>query len=83
MSFELTPLEEARVKLAQAAGLRLDAIGHADLALIVALSTIYFFNFTAAGFLIWNRNYPPLKSKYPFLMASCILAMFMWFLGDL
>ncbi|KAJ2763854.1 hypothetical protein IWQ56_003782 [Coemansia nantahalensis] len=83
MSFELTPQEQARVQLAQLAGVKLDPIGYGDLAMIVVLSTIYLFNFVAAGFLVWNRSYPPLKSKYPFLMASCILAMFMWFLGDL
>ncbi|KAJ2716807.1 hypothetical protein H4R19_000413 [Coemansia spiralis] len=83
MSFELTAQEQARVKLALLAGVKLDPVGHGDLALVVVLSTIYLFNFVSAGFLIWNRNYPPLKSKYPFLMASCILAMFMWFLGDL
>ncbi|KAJ2781471.1 hypothetical protein H4R18_002845 [Coemansia javaensis] len=83
MSFAFTEQEAARVRLARLIGITLDPIGRGDLALIVVLSTIYLFNFCSVGFLICNRNYPPLKSKYPFLMSACVLAMFLWFLGDL
>ncbi|KAJ2078221.1 hypothetical protein H4R24_004626 [Coemansia sp. RSA 988] len=83
MSFELTHQEQTRVELALLGGIKLDPIGHGDLVVIVILSLTYFLNFIAVGYLIWNRNYPPLKSKYPFLMSSCFLAMFIWFLGDI
>ncbi|KAJ1806506.1 hypothetical protein LPJ75_005039, partial [Coemansia sp. RSA 2598] len=83
MSFELTASEQKRIMLAKLAGIKLDYIGHADLAVIIILSIVYFIDFLAIGFILWNKSYAPLKSKYPILMSSCILAMFIWFLGDL
>ncbi|KAJ2058242.1 hypothetical protein GGI17_005156 [Coemansia sp. S146] len=83
MSFEFTPDEHRRVILAQLAGIKLDPIGHADLAVVATLGTVYFIDFIAVSFLLWNRKYAPLKSKYPILMSCCLLAMFIWFLGDL
>ncbi|KAJ2354962.1 hypothetical protein IWW50_004421 [Coemansia erecta] len=83
MAFEYTQQEQMRVKLAMLGGVQLDPIGHADLAVIAVLSSVYFMNFIAIVFLVWNRNYPPLKSKYPFLMAANMVAMFIFFLGDL
>ncbi|KAJ2156612.1 hypothetical protein IW139_005425, partial [Coemansia sp. RSA 353] len=83
MSFEFTPQEQTRVQLAHLGGVQLDPIGHADLAVIAVLSSVYFVNFAAVAFLVWNRNYPPLKSKYPFLMAAIMISMFIYFLGDL
>ncbi|KAJ2741343.1 hypothetical protein GGI20_005252 [Coemansia sp. BCRC 34301] len=83
MSFEFTPDEQRRVVLAQLAGIKLDPIGHADLAVVATLGTVYFIDFIAVGFLLWNRKYAPLKSKYPILMSCCLLGMFIWFLGDL
>ncbi|KAJ2139221.1 hypothetical protein IW136_002912 [Coemansia sp. RSA 678] len=83
MSFEFTPQEQTRVQLAHLGGVQLDPIGHADLAVIAVLCSVYFVNFAAVAFLLWNRNYPPLKSKYPFLMAAIMISMFIYFLGDL
>ncbi|KAI9503851.1 hypothetical protein GGI25_005767 [Coemansia spiralis] len=83
MSFEYTNDEKERVELASFVGIKLDPIGHADLAVVVTLSIVYFIDFLAVGYLLWNRKYPPLKSKYPILMSSCILSLFVWFLGDL
>ncbi|KAJ2891834.1 hypothetical protein GGI21_005758, partial [Coemansia aciculifera] len=83
MSFEFTPDEHRRVLLAQLAGIKLDPIGHADLAVVATLGTVYFIDFVAVAFLLWNRKYAPLKSKYPILMSCCLLSMFIWFLGDL
>ncbi|KAJ2456867.1 hypothetical protein GGF42_003012 [Coemansia sp. RSA 2424] len=83
MSFEFTPDEQRRVALAQLAGIKLDPIGHADLAVVATLGTVYFIDFIAVAFLLWNRKYAPLKSKYPILMSCCLLSMFIWFLGDL
>ncbi|KAJ2519579.1 hypothetical protein GGI11_001154 [Coemansia sp. RSA 2049] len=83
MSFEYTTDEQERVLVARFLGVKLDPIGHADLAVVIILSILYFFNAAAVVFLLWNRNYPPLKSKYPILMSSCVGALFVWFLGDL
>ncbi|KAJ2695012.1 hypothetical protein H4218_005382 [Coemansia sp. IMI 209128] len=54
MSFEFTPDEHRRVFLAQLAGIELDPIGHADLAVVVILGTVYFIDFIAVSFLLWN-----------------------------
>ncbi|KAI8320911.1 hypothetical protein GQ54DRAFT_248670, partial [Martensiomyces pterosporus] len=75
--------ERRRVAFAALAGIKLDPIGHADLATIVLLSIVYTFDLCAIAFLLWNRNYAPLKSKYPILMSLCLVGMFVWFLGDL
>ncbi|KAJ1800216.1 hypothetical protein LPJ59_001255 [Coemansia sp. RSA 2399] len=83
MSFEYTPAEQERVQVAEFLGIKLDPIGHADLAVVVILSIVYFVDILSVCFLLWNRNFPPLKSKYPILMSSCMLALFVWFLGDL
>ncbi|KAJ2553831.1 hypothetical protein EV175_002796 [Coemansia sp. RSA 1933] len=83
MSFEYTPDEQKRVQVAEFLGINLDPIGHADLAVVVILSIVYFVDILSVCFLLWNRNFPPLKSKYPILMSSCMLALFVWFLGDL
>ncbi|KAJ1830205.1 hypothetical protein LPJ63_005078 [Coemansia sp. RSA 2711] len=83
MSFEFTQQEKTRVTLAMLGGVKLDPIGHIDLAVIVVLSLVYLVNFIAVAFLIYNRNYPPLKSKYPFLMGTIMVSMFVYFLGDL
>ncbi|KAJ1644979.1 hypothetical protein J3B02_000825 [Coemansia erecta] len=83
MSFEFTASEHKRIMLAKLAGIQLDYIGHADLAVIIILSIVYLTDFLAVAFILWHKSYAPLKSKYPILMSSCILAMFIWFLGDL
>ncbi|KAJ1723913.1 hypothetical protein LPJ53_001766 [Coemansia erecta] len=83
MSFEFTENERKRVLLAKLAGVTLDPIGHADLAVIIVLGIVYLVDFIAIGFILWNRSYAPIKSKYPLMMSTCILAMFIWFLGDL
>ncbi|PIA15371.1 hypothetical protein COEREDRAFT_16241 [Coemansia reversa NRRL 1564] len=51
--------------------------------LIIVISTVYFIDIIAVIFLLWNRQYPPLKSKNPVLMACALCSCICWFIGDL
>ncbi|KAJ1962512.1 hypothetical protein GGI12_002610 [Dipsacomyces acuminosporus] len=82
-AFSLTPQEKDRMLTASMIGYTLDPISHKDLALIIAISSVYAFNLLAVVFLLWNRNYPPLKSKGPVLMSFALLSCICWFIGDL
>ncbi|KAJ2778921.1 hypothetical protein H4R18_004313 [Coemansia javaensis] len=83
MSFSLTQAERDRVAAAAALGIHLDPIGRKDLALVVVISAVYGVDLVAVGFLLWHRNWPPLKSKSPLLMAAGYVACVCWFVGDL
>ncbi|KAJ2103678.1 hypothetical protein GGI09_000541 [Coemansia sp. S100] len=82
-SFAYTPAEQNRVKLAAALGYHLDPISYKDLALIITISVVYGIDLLAVIFMLWNRNYPPLKSKRPLLMAAAFASCVCWFIGDL
>ncbi|KAJ2688764.1 hypothetical protein IWW39_001979 [Coemansia spiralis] len=82
-SFAFTPSEQSRVKVAAALGYHLDPISYKDLALIITISVVYGIDLLAVGFMLWNRNYPPLKSKRPLLMAAALASCICWFIGDL
>ncbi|KAJ1958748.1 hypothetical protein EC988_000115 [Linderina pennispora] len=83
MSFSLTPKEQNRVEIAGLLGYHLDPIGKNELALLVVFAFIYAIDLLAVVFLIWNRNYPPLKSKSPMIMVGVYISFVLWFIGDL
>ncbi|KAJ2743403.1 hypothetical protein GGI20_003765 [Coemansia sp. BCRC 34301] len=83
MSFAFTVAEQNRVKVAAALGYHLDPISYKDLGLIIAISVMYGIDLLAVIFMLWNRNYPPLKSKRPLLMAAAFASCVCWFIGDL
>ncbi|ORX69406.1 hypothetical protein DL89DRAFT_267639 [Linderina pennispora] len=83
MQFDFTPAEHRRVEIAKAIGIHMDPIGHKDLAMIISISIIYAFNLSWTAFMIKNRNYPPIKSKYPKLMGIIMVSLAIWFIGDL
>ncbi|KAJ2660820.1 hypothetical protein IW148_003619 [Coemansia sp. RSA 1199] len=83
MTFSLTAEEQNRVKLAALLGHKLDPIGHKDMALIIAISAVYGISLVAVIFMLWNKKYPPLKSKSPILMAFAYISCVFWFVGDL
>ncbi|KAJ2892757.1 hypothetical protein IWW38_003096, partial [Coemansia aciculifera] len=83
MSFAYTVAEQNRVKTAAALGYHLDPISYKDLGLIIAISVVYGIDLLAVIFMLWNRNYPPLKSKRPLLMAAAFVSCVCWFIGDL
>ncbi|KAJ2216792.1 hypothetical protein EV179_001082 [Coemansia sp. RSA 487] len=75
--------EEARVRLAKLLGYSLDPISKKDMAMIIVISAVYGIDLFAVIFMLWNRRYPPLKSKGPLLMAAAYIACVFWFIGDL
>ncbi|KAJ2414063.1 hypothetical protein GGI10_002641 [Coemansia sp. RSA 2530] len=83
MSFSVTPQEIIRVKLLLFGGKKLDPRGAPDLIMVFVFLAIYLFNFAAVLFMLWNRKYPPLKSKNPVLMTCIFLSSIFWFAGDL
>ncbi|KAJ2458072.1 hypothetical protein GGF42_002299 [Coemansia sp. RSA 2424] len=83
MSFAFTVAEQNRVKVAATLGYHLDPISYKDLGLIIAISVLYGIDLLAVIFMLWNRNYPPLKSKRPLLMAAAFASCVCWFIGDL
>ncbi|KAJ2660720.1 hypothetical protein IWW48_002817 [Coemansia sp. RSA 1200] len=83
MSFSLTPEEEARVRLAELLGYTLDPISKKDMAMIIVISVVYGIDLLAVIYMLWNRHYPPLKSKSPLLMAFAYMSCVCWFIGDL
>ncbi|KAJ2748145.1 hypothetical protein H4S06_005047, partial [Coemansia sp. BCRC 34490] len=76
-------LEQKRVLAATSMGIELDPRNTADLVVVVLLSCIFAINLVAVVFLIFNRKYPPLKSKSPVLMVIMFVASVFWFVGDL
>ncbi|KAJ2513912.1 hypothetical protein H4217_006061, partial [Coemansia sp. RSA 1939] len=83
LSFGTTESEEQRVLAGGALGLAVDPRGTADIAMITAISAVYGIDAVAVGYLLWNRRYPPLRSKSPAIMAGCMAAAVLWFAGDI
>ncbi|KAJ1899717.1 hypothetical protein LPJ66_001933 [Kickxella alabastrina] len=83
ISFTVLDSELQRQKIAEMMDLALDPRGKADAIMVIVLSSIYFVDFLAVAFLLWNRNYPPLKSKGPILMTLMMASSAFWFVGDL
>ncbi|KAJ2371424.1 hypothetical protein GGI05_007822, partial [Coemansia sp. RSA 2603] len=83
LAFSVTDKEHYRQQLAKMAGIDLDPRGGGDAALIVVFSIIYAFGLVAVMFMLWNRNYPPLKSKNPAIMALVMACAWIWFGSEL
>ncbi|KAI7833624.1 hypothetical protein BX661DRAFT_177244 [Kickxella alabastrina] len=83
MPFTLTPEEIDRIEVAEFLGIRLDPVGYIDLSTIIVISTKYFLEFFVFCFMLYNRNYPPLKVKNVPIMFSLYFGGFTWFLGDI
>ncbi|KAJ2835323.1 hypothetical protein FBU31_001653 [Coemansia sp. 'formosensis'] len=75
-------VEDRRAAAALSLGISLDKRSTADLAIVIAISVIYFIDLLAVLFMLWNRKYPPIKAKSPVLMASLFIACALWFVGD-
>ncbi|KAJ2361955.1 hypothetical protein H4S01_005024 [Coemansia sp. RSA 2610] len=83
MGFPDAAFEQQRVEAAALLNMRLDARTRGDLAVIVLLAAVYFIDLVAVAFMLWNRKYPPLKSKGPVLMAALFVCSVFWFIGDI
>ncbi|KAJ2448017.1 hypothetical protein EV183_005636 [Coemansia sp. RSA 2336] len=83
MAFPNAEVENQRVETAAALGLSLDPRSKGDLAVVTVLSVIYGLDLIAIALLLWNRKYPPIKSKGPYMMTCLFLCSAFWFIGDL
>ncbi|KAJ2695006.1 hypothetical protein H4218_005376 [Coemansia sp. IMI 209128] len=83
MSFSVTRSELIRVIAAYSHGLSLDPRQAADLIMDILISLLYFFQFIGVVFMLWNREYPPIKAKNPVLMTCVFVSSLMWFIGDI
>ncbi|KAJ2115125.1 hypothetical protein IW146_002555 [Coemansia sp. RSA 922] len=83
MSFSVTAEEEARVQIFKSQGMVLEPRQAADLIAVIVITVIYFFQLLAVLFMLWNRKYPPIKAKNPWIMLGIFLASIFWFVGDL
>ncbi|KAJ1723916.1 hypothetical protein LPJ53_001769 [Coemansia erecta] len=83
LAFSVTDKELYRQQLAHLAGIDLDPRGRGDAALIVIFSIVYAFGLLAVLFMLWNRNYPPLKSKNPAIMTLVMVCAWIWFGSEL
>ncbi|KAJ2866042.1 hypothetical protein GGH94_001817 [Coemansia aciculifera] len=83
MSFSVTAEEKARVEIFKAQQMVLEPRQAADLIMVIVITVVYFFQLLAVLFMLWNRKYPPIKAKNPWMMLPIFLAYIFWFVGDL
>ncbi|KAJ2115124.1 hypothetical protein IW146_002554 [Coemansia sp. RSA 922] len=83
MSFSVTAEEEARVQIFKSQGMVLEPRQAGDLVLVIVITLVYFFQLLAVLFMLWNRKYPPIKAKNPWMMLPIFVAYIFWFVGDL
>lgn len=69
--------------MAAIVGMKLDPRGAGDVITVIVISCVYFITFLGAILLLWQRKYPPIKSKNPFLMAGFFASSVLWFAGDI
>ncbi|KAJ1901434.1 hypothetical protein LPJ66_000803 [Kickxella alabastrina] len=60
-----------------------DPRGKADLIMLIVISAVYSIDFLAVVYMLWNRNYPPIKSKNVIIMTLLMTVSIVWFIGDL
>ncbi|KAJ2457297.1 hypothetical protein GGF42_002764 [Coemansia sp. RSA 2424] len=83
MSFSVTRQELIRVMAFKTLNMTLEPRQAADLVMVIVIMSIYFIQFLAMLFMLWNRKYPPIKAKNPVIMAVIFVASIFWFIGDL
>ncbi|KAJ2741885.1 hypothetical protein GGI20_004875 [Coemansia sp. BCRC 34301] len=83
LSFSLTAAEAERIKYFASIDRHLDPRGAGDATMIIVISTAYAVELVAVLYMMWNRNYPPIKAKNPILMAFVFMASALWFAGNL
>ncbi|KAJ1901555.1 hypothetical protein LPJ66_000689 [Kickxella alabastrina] len=83
LSFTFTESELMRPIIAEDMNVSLDPRGKADAIMVVVIATVYAFNSLAVIYMLWHRNYPPLKSKNVIIMALIFVVSVVWYVGDL
>ncbi|KAJ2777515.1 hypothetical protein H4R18_005119 [Coemansia javaensis] len=84
VSFADPQIEQARVTAAATLLQKhLDPRGPADAILIIVLTTVYAVTSTAVVYMLFHRNYPPIRCKSPLLLAAIVVCSMVWLVGDL
>ncbi|KAJ2000851.1 hypothetical protein GGI04_003980 [Coemansia thaxteri] len=83
MAFFDEAFEEQRLQNAKLLRIELDMRGPADAAAVVVFAFVIFITFLAVLFMLWNREYQPIKAKSPFLMACLFVGGIFWYVGDI
>ncbi|KAJ1644982.1 hypothetical protein J3B02_000828 [Coemansia erecta] len=83
ISFSVSEKEQYREHLASLAKLDLDPRGRGDAIMIIVFLIIYGLDLFVVLFLLWNRKYPPLKSKNPLIMSLVMVCAWIWFTSEL
>ncbi|KAJ2716810.1 hypothetical protein H4R19_000416 [Coemansia spiralis] len=84
LSFSVTPAEQLRADLVSASeGIHVDPRGRGDAIMIVFFATLYSLDAVAVAYMLYNRNYPPIRCKSPILMAAVMAFSVLWLLGDI
>ncbi|KAJ1946414.1 hypothetical protein GGF37_001180 [Kickxella alabastrina] len=83
LSFSLTESELNRVEYGKSVNVTVDPRGKPDMIMLIFFSVIYCFDFFVLAYMLWNKKYPPIKSKNPILMTILMLISMTWFVGDL
>ncbi|KAJ2805247.1 hypothetical protein H4R21_001333, partial [Coemansia helicoidea] len=84
ISFSVTPSEQLRVNLVKAStGLHVDPRGRGDAAMIIFFISLYAVDLVSVAFVLYNRNYPPIRCKSPIIMSAIMIFSILWFMGDL
>ncbi|KAJ2787646.1 hypothetical protein GGI15_000534 [Coemansia interrupta] len=82
MSFEYTDREKLRVTLASVLGVHLDAIGHADLAVIAVIAALHILQLMPTAYVLLHRRHPSIRSRSPVLLALAHISGMLYFVGD-
>ncbi|KAJ2803754.1 hypothetical protein H4R21_001908 [Coemansia helicoidea] len=84
ISFSVTSSEQLRASLVEAlTGLHVDPRGRGDAIMIIFFTALYALDLVAVVYILYNRNYPPLRCKSPILMAGIIVFAILWLVGDI
>ncbi|KAJ2384700.1 hypothetical protein GGI05_004920, partial [Coemansia sp. RSA 2603] len=82
MTFEYTDQEKLRVAMAGLLGVKLDPIGHTDLAVIALLAALHVLQLCATTYVLLHRRHARIRSRSPTLLALTHLAGIVYFIGD-
>ncbi|KAJ2779957.1 hypothetical protein H4R18_003703, partial [Coemansia javaensis] len=84
LSFANAAVEQERVEAAaRLLGARLDPRGPGDATVIMVLAAAYAVTCAGAAYMAWHRDYPPIRSKSPLLLAGITVCAVLWFVGGL
>ncbi|KAJ2741331.1 hypothetical protein GGI20_005262 [Coemansia sp. BCRC 34301] len=51
--------------------------------MVIIIAVLYFIQLLAVLYSLWNRKYPPIKAKGPWIMSAIFVATIFWFVGDI